>query len=178
MKNSLTVLVSIFLLTCWQVAATPPAPPAVGPQSAPEPQLLSPNFNDEYAEPTGNIVITPERYTTTRFQAKIVTLKELNEKKSTTAHRKEEQQQQQNSYSGLGIQYGWTRHQWMRDIDNTEREMDEIYRREIVVGVPLLMITVSTILSVALLVIEVYERINYYNNTEEDYSYYSPLEGC
>ena len=70
----------------------------------------------------------------------------------------------------------------MRNLDN-ETHIDEVYKREIVVGVPLLLIALSTLLSVALLIIEIYDRFIFYNNTtsaEEYYSneYYSALDGC
>jgi hypothetical protein len=157
-------LLPLLLLACWQVAAAS-LPPAVGPQSAPEPHLLpSPNFEDGYAQPIDYMDYSPGQYTTTRFQARIVTLQQ---------GRKNDDREQQ--LSGFGIQYGWTRHQWVRNLDN-ETHIDEEYKREIVVGVPLLLLTVSTLLSAALLAIEIYERVSL--NAAAEYNYYLPLDSC
>jgi len=184
MKCLMTLLLSLLLMTCRQQAfatSPPPTPqdltPAVGPQSAPEPVLLSPETYEEYVEYVEDMDSYPEQYIKTRFQARIITLNQDNEPKSTTNKDGEQPQQQHiEGVSGLGIQYGWTKHQWVRNIDN-EARIDEVYNREIVVGVPLLLIAVSTVLSVALLIIEIYERVGY-NNAEKKYYGYSALGDC
>ncbi|KAG7667977.1 hypothetical protein Ndes2526B_g01607 [Nannochloris sp. 'desiccata'] len=179
MKHS-TILFSILYLTCWQAVATspPPTPPAVGPQSAPEPLLLSPEFYEEYAEPVEEKDFSPEQYTSTRFQARSITLNQDNEQESTTNEDRRQplQQQQIKGVFGLGIQYGWTKHQWVRTLDK-ETYIDQVYNREILVGVPFLLIAVSAVLSMALLIIEIYERVGY-NDAAEEYYDYSALRNC
>jgi hypothetical protein len=172
MKRLLTILLSILLLTCWQQAiatSPPPTPPAVGPERAPEPLLLSPESYEEYAKHVKDIDYYPEQYTETRFQARIITYDE--------GYQEQPQQQHVKGVSGLGLRYGWTKHQWLRNIDS-ETHTSEVYNREIVVGIPLLLIAVSTVLSAALLLLEIYDRVGYNNAAENYYNYDSALGDC
>lgn len=149
----LSLLSSILVLCLWAGkaslahAAKIDQVPAVWPTGGPDPlpSLYDANdilFDHSIEEFAG------KQPASTRFETRIVTLKEDGAVWGGT---------QTDPLYFLSFHLGWSRRRWVKDL-TTADQYEEVWRREVIIGVPLILLAICAVLLVVLAVIEVHYR--------------------
>ena len=140
--SSLLPLILLASSSSFVHAISPVQVLAVWPRGSPLPSLSPPSLSEAIEE------YASEQPPATRFQTRIVTLTEDTALWGGT---------QIDPLYIPSFHLGWSRRRWVKDLVNAD-EYEEVWRREVIIGLPVVLIAISLLALTAVVAIEIHQR--------------------